>query len=160
MSDLWALLDSHYPDETATYKSLQTTVTSLEDGDRVLPLDDLMIPAIQPLRSLFHFTDSHMMGAAPVRQDLVVVKDFIELATKMELLRDVVSGTSKMTVNAWKKLESLQYNANLMEFFTQDFTRVYLQSINVHSDDPLERRRRCGLLMTALVDRVESSETV
>ena len=161
MADLWALLGTHYTEDMETYKSLLGVVSALEEGSPVLSPDDLVIPAIQPLRDLFHFTDPCAPGnSPPMRQDLVVVREFSDLASRMDWLRDIVSGTSRMTVNAWKKLQSLQYNFSLVEFFSQDFTRVYLQTMNVVSDDPMERRRRCGLLMDALIDRVESSESV
>ena len=161
MADLWQLLRSQYPDDMKTFKTLQDVVASLEEGHPVLSPDDLVIPAIQPLRDIFHFTDPVAPGHTPaVRQDLAVVREFSDVASKMDTLRDIVSGTAKLTTNAWKKLQHLQYNFNLVEFFSQDFTRVYLQSMNVVADDPMERKRRCALLMDALIDRVESSEAV
>lgn len=154
MSDLWALLHSHHPDDFATYTSLQAVASSLEEGNYIVSLDDITIPAIQPLREVFNFKDPYM-GVVPIRQDLIDVMQLSDLALKMEVLHDIVSATSRMTVNAWRKLEGLQYNVNLMEFLMQDFTRVYLQSINnTHCDDPLERRRKCSLLMDVLADRI------
>ncbi len=163
MADLWQLLRTQHPEDMATYESLHGILSSLEQGCTTLPLDDLVIPAIQPLREFFHFSDPSVPGPSPpltMRQDLAAVRDFSDLASKMDSLRDIVSGAARMTENAWHKLHHLQYNFNLVEFFSQDFTRVYLQSMNVVSDDPMERRRRCALLMDALIDRVESSEAV
>ena len=153
MTDIWTFLNSYFPEESATYKSLQAVLSTLEEGNHLLSLDDLTIPAIQPLKPIFDYADPYTMGVAPSHQ---VVNELAELASKMEALRNIVSGTSRMTINAWRKLAKLQYNVNLMEFFTQDFTRIYLQSINnVHCDNPLERQRKCSLLMTVLADRAE-----
>ena len=101
-----------------------------------------------------------MSGFSPNRQDCSIVGEFLNTTSGFGALRVIISNTAQFTVNAWKKLRDLKYNVTLMEFLMQDFTRIYLQSLNVHNDDPLERRRRLGLLMDALVDRVESSESV
>lgn len=160
MSEVWDLLGSHYPEEFATYKILQCTVTSIDQGETVLPVEQLTIPPIQHLKHVFHFTEQNMAGFVPVHPDHSIVGELMDTSKSLEALRTVVANTTSFTLNAWKSLQSLQYNAHLMEFFTQDFTRIYLQAIGVQSDDPLERRRRFGLLMEALVDRVESSEAV
>lgn len=160
MSEVWDLLNSHFPDETATYQTLQATIASIDRGDTAFSLDHLTIPPIQQLKSVFHFTEQNMVGFPPIHPDHSIVGELTSLAAGHEALRLIVANTANFTFNAWKSLEELQYNVNLMEFLMQDFTRVYLQSINVHSDSPLERRRRFGLLMDALVDRVESSESV
>lgn len=160
MTEVWDLLRQHYPDELATYKALQSTVTSIDQGQVVLPPDSLTIPPIQHLKPAFHFTEQNMAGFLPIQQDHSIVGEFTSTAAAMDALRGVVAGTASFVGNAWRRLEGLQYNVNLMEFLMQDFTRVYLQAINVQSDSPLERRRRFGLLMDALVDRIESSEAV
>ena len=147
MSDLWTLLNSNFPNEVAIYRSLQAALSSLEDGKLTFPKKEITIPAIQPLKALFSSTDQYT--------DQNRVMELTELVSKMDALHGIVSNTSQMTFNAWWKLEKLQYNVNLMEFFTQDFTRIYLQSINSgHCDDPLERQRRCNLLMDVLIDRL------
>lgn len=160
MTEVWDLLKTHYPDELATYKTLQSTITAIDQGQSVLPPESLTIPPIQHLKSIFHFTEQNMPAFPPTHQDHSIVGEFMCTAMAMDTLRSIVKGTANFTVNAWRKLESLQYNVNLMEFLMQDFTRVYLQSINVQSDDPIERRRRFGMLMDALLDRIESSESV
>ena len=160
MSEVWELLGSHYPEELATYKTLQGVVASIDRGEEVLPHHQLIIPPIQHLRAVFHFSEQSMVGFAPVQQDHSIVGEYASVTTGLDALKQIVAHTASFTVNAWKTLERLQYNVKLMEFFTQDFTRVYLQAINVQSDDPLERRRRFGLLMDALIDRVESNESV
>ncbi len=160
MSDLWSLLENHFPREAATYKTLKETLASIDQGKAFLSTDHLVIPPIQHLKPIFHFNDQSMIGFAPVRHDHSVVGEYTDMTTALEFMHTIVSGSVQFTVNAWKQLEGLQYNVTLMEFLTQDYTRVYLQSINVHSDDPMERRRRFGLLMDALIDRVESNESV
>lgn len=159
MTEVWELLSTHYSDELSTYKTLQSTVASIDRGEMVLPPEALTIPPIQQLKPVFHFSDhasfSHL-GQDPAG----IVGEFMTFAAAMESLRSIVAGTAGFTLNAWRCLEGLEYNVNLVEFLMQDFTRVYLQAINVQSDDPLERRRRFGLLMDALIDRVESSEAV
>ena len=56
----------------------------------------------------------------PVRQDHKDVMELIEKTSKMDALHIVVSNTSQMAANAWRRLYKLQYNVNLLEFFTQD----------------------------------------
>lgn len=161
MSEVWSLLDSHFPEEAATYKTLQATIAAVDQGETVLTREHLTIPPIQQLKAVFHFTEQSMGGfAPPAHQDRSIVGEYMSLAAGLEALRVLVASTTQFTLNAWRTLQGLQYNANLMEFLMQDFTRVYLQAISVHSDSPLERRRRLGLLMDALIDRVESSESV
>lgn len=160
MSEVWDILNTHFPNEAALYKTLQSTVAAIDQGETALSLEHLTIPPIQQLKSVFHFTEQNMVGFPPVHLDHSIVGEFTSLAAARECLRLIVANTATFTLNAWRSLENLQYNVNLMEFLMQDFTRVYLESINVHSDSPLERRRRFGLLMDALIDRVESSEAV
>ena len=160
MSEVWDLLNSHFPEEMATYKGLQSTISAIDQGQMVLPHEHLTIPPIQHLKPVFNFTEQKMSGFSPNRQDCSIVGEFLNTTSGFGALRVIISNTAQFTVNAWKKLRDLKYNVTLMEFLMQDFTRIYLQSLNVHNDDPLERRRRLGLLMDALVDRVESSESV
>ena len=160
MTEVWDLLKTHYAEELAAYRELQSSITAIDQGQGVLPPGTLTIPPIQHLKPVFHFTETNMVGFPPSQQDRSIVGEFTNIAMAMEQLRAIVAGTATFAVNAYKNLEGLEYNVNLMEFLTQDFTRVYLQAIGVQSDDPLERRRRFGLLMEALVDRIESSEAV
>lgn len=139
---------------------LQSTITAIDQGEAVLSQENLTIPPIQHLKAVFHFTEQNMVGFAPFHREYSIMGEFLDMTMGMEVLRTIIANSVAFTVNAWRKLEGLQYNVNLMEFLTQDFTRVYLQAINVQSDDPLERRRRFGLLMDALIDRVQSSESV
>ncbi len=160
MSDVWELLGSHYPDEVSTYKTLQGVVTSIDQGEEVIAPEKLVIPPIQHLKAVFHFSEQNMVGFVPVHQDYSIVGEYTSITTGLNALRSIVAHTTSFTVNGWRTLEGLQYNVKLVEFLTQDFTRVYLQAINVQSEDPLERRRRFGLLVDALIDRVESNESV
>jgi hypothetical protein len=160
MSEVWGLLKSHYSAEAALYKTLQATIATIDKGDPALSLEHLTIPPIQQLKSVFHYTEQNLISFPPVPMEHSIIGDFTSLAAGHESLRLIIANTAAFTYNSWRILEGLQYNVNLIEFLTQDFTRVYLQSINVHSDSPLERRRRLGLLMDALIDRVESSESV
>ena len=160
MTEVWKLLNSQFPDEAATYKDLQGIFATLNTGEAVLSYDHLAIPPIQHLKAIFNFTEQNMIGFGSAHPDHSVVGEYTNVTSGLASLRDIVAHTASFTVNAWKHLEGLQYNVNLMEFLMQDFTRVYLQAINVNSDSPMERRRRFGLLMDALMDRVESNESV
>ena len=135
-------------------------IASIDKGEEVLAPEKLIIPPIQHLKPVFHFSEQNMVGFIPVHYDYSIVGEYTSIATGLHALRQIVAHTAGFTINAWRTLEGLQYNIKLMEFLMQDFTRAYLQSMNVQSDDPLERRRRFGLLMDALIDRVESSEAV
>ena len=127
-------------------------MSSLEGGEQLLALTDLMVPTIQPLKAIF-CTNNSCEDAGLQVQD--VVKELTELASKMDALHGIMSSTSQMTENAWAKLQKLQYDVNLMKFFTQDFTCIYLQTIdNEHCDDPLETQRKCNLLMGIIADRM------
>lgn len=160
MTEVWELLNSHFPEEAATYKDLQGIIATLDTGEAELAYEHLAIPPIQHLKAVFNFTEQSTVVFGSAHPDHSIVGEYTSVTSGLASLRDIEAHMVSFTVNAWRHLEGLQYNVNLMEFLMQDFTRVYLQAINVHSDSPLERRRRFGLLMDALVDRVESNESV
>ena len=121
--------------------------------------EQLTIPAVQHLKTVYHFIEPSMPGHLS-SEDKSLVGEYWSLACGLDGIRNIVSHTSQFSFNARSKLEGRKYDAGLMDFFLSDFTRVYLQSIGVHVDDPMERRRRFAVLMDALVVRVEASETV
>ena len=156
MSNFWTLLNSNFPNKIAIYTSLKAVLSSLEEGEISFPKKEITVPAIQPLKSLFSSTDQCTdQCIAPVRQDQKDVMELIEKTSKMDALHIIVSNTSQMAANAWRRLYKLHYNVNLLEFFTQDFICIYLQLIDSkRCDDPLERQGRCSSLIDHIVNQM------
>ena len=101
-----------------------------------------------------------MHGFVPITEDRSLVGEYSSLTCGLDGIHTIVANVARFSFNARRKLDGLRYDASLMDFFMQDTTRLYLQSINVHVDSPIERRRRFGVLLNALVERVESCESV
>lgn len=160
MVDIWDLLASHFPSAVAAHKDLLSVITNLNEGIAMFSTEQLTIPAIQHLKMVFHFTEPSLPGGRNVGEDHSLVGEYWSLACGLDGIRTIMSHTSHFSFNARSKLEGRKYDAGLMDFFVSDFTRVYLQSIGVHCDDPLERRRKFGIVMEGLVARVDASETV
>ena len=95
------------------------------------------------------------LAMPPLRGDHSLLGQHTNLLVGLDGIHSNIKHTSRFSYNARKRLESLQYNVKLMDFFTQDFACSYLHSIGVTSDNHLERRRRFDVLLSALVDRVE-----
>ena len=157
MTEIWELLLAHFPEAAGTHKHLAELVASLRQGggaSSVLKLDQVSVPAIQHLKTVFHYSEQNMVGYLPCREDYSLSGEFSSLASGLEGLREIISNSAQFSFNARKRLEGRKYDASLMDFFIQDTTKNYLQSIGVQVDQPLERRRRFGVLLDALVDRV------
>ncbi len=159
MVDIWDLLARHYPSALAAHKDLLSVITNLNQGIAMFSTEQLTIPAIQHLKTVFHFSEPALPGTGSV-EDRSLVGEYWSLACGLDGIRTIMSHTSQFSFNARSKLEGRKYDAGLMDFFLSDFTRVYLQSIGVHCDDPMERRRKFGIVMEGLVARVDASETV
>ena len=160
MADVWDLLDRQFPEAASQHKHLLSVISKLNEGASIIPTEQVTIPAIQHFKTVFHFIEPSIPGHGLGTEDKSLVGDYWSLACGLEGIRNIVSHTSQYSFNAHSKLERRKYDAGLMDFFLGDFTRIYLQSIGVHVDDPMERRRRFVVLMDALVLRVEASETV
>lgn len=161
MVEVWDLLRANFPKAASAHKELLSIISNLNEGITMFSTENLTIPAIQHLKTVFHFSEpSSLQGYNPSGDDRSFVGEYWSLACGLDGIRTIVSHTSQFSFNARTKLGGRKYDAQLMDFFAQDFTRVYLQSIGVHVDDPLERRRRFGVLMDALVVRVDASESV
>ena len=160
MTDVWDLLTQHFPDAISTHKDLMGVIGNIKNGVAMYSTDQLTIPAIQHLKAVYHFSELPIPGFPIAEEDLSLVGDYSSLCTGLDGVRTIVANTALFTYNTRKRLDGLRYDANLMDFFIQDTIRLYLQSISVHVDDPIERRRRFGVLLEALVTRVNSSEAV
>ena len=158
MSQTWQLLHSAFPEATQTHKQLQDILTSLSQGVSMYATDQIAIPAIQHLKTAFHFKVHPLPGhTSSVMEDRSLIGQHANLLVGLDGIHSIIKHASRFSYNARKRLEPLQYTVKLMDFFTQDFVRSYLHSIGVTSDDHLERRRRFDVLLSALVDRVEAS---
>ena len=155
MSQTWQLLHSAFPETTQTHKQLQDILTNLSQGVSMYATDQIAIPAIQHLKAVFHFEEPSLPGHAPSAEDRSLLGQHSNLLVGLDGIHTIIKHASRFSYNARKRLEPLQYNVKLMDFFSQDFARSYLHSIGVTSDDHLERRRRFDVLLGALVDRVE-----
>ena len=156
MSRTWQLLHSAFPEATQTHKQLQDILTSLSQGVSMYATDQLAIPAIQHLKTAFHFQEPPLAGhASSVAEDHSLLGQHSNLLVGLDGIHSIIKHASRFSYNARKRLEPLQYKVKLMDFFSQDFVRSYLHSIGVTSEDHLERRRRFDVLLSALVDRVE-----
>ena len=156
MSRTWQLLHSAFPEATQTHKQLQDILTSLSQGVSMYATDQLAIPAIQHLKTAFHFQEPPLAGhASSVAEDHSLLGQHSNLLVGLDGIHSIIKHASRFSYNARKRLEPLQYNVKLMDFFSQDFVRSYLHCIGVMSEDHLERRRRFDVLLSALVDRVE-----
>lgn len=157
LSQTWQLLRLAFPETTQTLKQLQDILTRLSQGVAMYATDQIAIPAIQHLKTAFHFEEPSLPGHASSAEDRSLVGQHTNLLVGLDGIHTIIKHASRFSYNARKRLESLQYNVKLMDFFTQDFTRGYLNSIGVTADDHLERRRRFDVLLSALVERVETS---
>jgi len=160
MTDVWDLLNTQFPNSATSHKDLLATITNLNEGIPLFSTDQLTIPAIQHLKTVFHYSEPMLPGFNNTHEDRSLVGEYWSMACGLDGIRTIISHTSHFSFNARTKLEGRKYDAGLMDFFLSDFTRVYLSAIGVHVDDPQERRRRFGVLMDALVMRVEASESV
>ncbi len=158
MVPVWELLVSHFPDTASKYKELQNIVSTLMEGVSMFSTDQLSVPAVQHLKTVFYYEDPTLPGYAPPIQDRSLLGEYSSLLTGLDGIHTILAHTSQYCYNAWKRLSSRKYDATLMDFFLQDYTRTYLQHMGVSADDTVERRRRFGVLLDALVDRVESLE--
>ena len=155
MSQTWQLFRSVFPEASHTHKQLQDILSSLGHGVSVYSTDDVAIPAIQHLRTAFHFEEPALPGHASSAEDHTLLGQHANLLAGLDGIHSIIKHASRFSYNARKRLESLQYNVKLMDFFGQDFTRSYMHSIGVTQDDHSERRRRFDVLLSALADRVE-----
>ena len=160
MSEVWDLLNQHFSNASSTHKDLMSMIGNIKNGVAMYSTDQLTIPAIQHLKAVFHFSEQPIPGFPIAEEDLSILGEYSSLCTGLDGVRTIVANTSLFSYNARQRLDGLRYDANLMDFFMQDTIRLYLQSISVHVDDPVERRRRFGVLLDALVMRVNSSESV
>lgn len=160
MSEVWDLLNQHFSEAASTYKDLMSVIGNIKSGVAMYSTEQLTIPAIQHLKAVFHFSEQPIPGFPIAEEDLSLLGEYSSLCTGLDGVRAIVANTSFFSYNARRRLDGLRYDANLMDFFMQDTIRLYLQSISVHVDDPVERRRRFGVLLDALVMRVNSSESV
>lgn len=160
MTDVWDLLAQHFPESASCHRDLMGMISNIKDGVAMYSTEQLTIPAIQHLKAVFHFSEQPVPGFPTTEEDLSLLGEYSSLCTGLDGIRTIVANTALFSYNTRKRLDGLRYDANLMDFFMQDTIRLYLQSINVHVDDPIERRRRFGVLLEALVTRVDSSESV
>jgi len=156
MSDIWELLQLHNPEVASTHKELQGTISNLREGVSMFAPDQLTIPAIQHLKTVFHYEEQPLPGQPP--EDYSPLGEFLSLTSGLDGIHTIVSHCSQFCYNCRKRLEDRRYDATLMDFFVQDYTRTYLQHMGVCADSPPERRRRFGVLLDALIDRLESFE--
>ena len=159
MTGVWAVLHAHFPNTASTYKELQGFISGLSDDVAMYDISQLSVPAIQHLKTAFHYEEQSIPGFAPVREDRSLVGEYSSLLTGLDGVRTIVSHCSQFCYNSRRRLDKHQYDATLMDFLMQDYTRVYLQEMGVSADGQLERRRRFGVLLDALVDRVEALES-
>lgn len=159
MTQTWQLLRSVFPDSSQTHKQLQDILTSLSQGVSMYATDQISIPAIQHLRTAFHFEEPSLPGHTPSAgsEDHTLLGRHSNLLVGLDGIHTIIKHASRFSYNARKRLEPLQYNVKLMDFFSQDFVRNYMHSIGVTSEDQMERRRRFDVLLSALVDRVEAT---
>ena len=160
MSEVWELLSAHFPTAASTHKDLMSFIANIKNGVSMYSTDQLTIPAIQHLKSVYHFSELPIPGFPIAEEDMSLLGEYSSMCTGLDGVRTIVSNTATFSYNSRRRLDGLRYDANLMDFFMQDTIRLYLQSISVHVDDPIERRRRFGVLLDALVMRVNSSESV
>lgn len=159
MTHTWQLLRSVFPDSSQTHKQLQDILTSLSQGVSMYATDQISIPAVQHLRTAFHFEEPSLPGHTPSAgsEDHTLLGRHSNLLVGLDGIHTIIKHASRFSYNARKRLEPLQYNVKLMDFFSQDFVRNYMHSIGVTSEDQMERRRRFDVLLSALVDRVEAA---
>jgi hypothetical protein len=158
MTQTWQLFRSMFPESSQTHTQLQDILTSLGQGVSMYATDQISIPAIQHLRTAFHFEDPALPGHAlssSSTEDHTLIGQHTNLLVGLDGIHTIIKHASRFSYNARKRLEPLQYNVKLMDFFSQDFVRSYMHSIGVTSEDQMERRRRFDVLLSALVDRVE-----
>lgn len=158
MGQTWQLFRSVFPEASHTHKQLQDILTSLSQGVSIYATDQIAIPAVQHLRTAFHFEEPSLPGHAPSTEDHTLLGQHTNLLVGLDGIHTIIQHASRFSYNARKRLEVLQYNVKLMDFFTQDFTRSYMHSMGVTSDDQLERRRRFNILLSALADRMEGPQ--
>ena len=159
MTGVWGLLHAHFSNTASKYKELQGFMSGLSDNVAMYDVNQLSIPAIQHLKTAFHYEEQSIPGFAPVREDRSLLGEYSSLLTGLDGIRTVVSHCSQFCYNARRRLDRHQYDATFMDFLMQDYTRTYLQQMGVSADSQLERRRRFGVLLDALVDRVEALES-
>ena len=156
MTQTWQLFHSVFPESSQTHKQLQDILSSLGQGVSIYATDQISVPAIQHLRTVFHFEEPSFPGHAPSSsEDHTLLGHHANLLVGLNGIHAIIKHVSRFSYNARKRLEPLQYNVKLMDFFSQDFARSYMHSIGVTSEDQMERRRRFDVLLSALVDRVE-----
>lgn len=160
MTEVWDLLNQHFPDAASSHRDLLSMIDNIKNGVAMYSTEQLTIPAIQHLKAVFHFSELPIAGFPIAEEDLSLVGEYSSLCTGLDGVRTIVANASLFSYNARRRLDGLRYDANLVDFFMQDTIRLYLQSISVHVDDPTERRRRFNVLLDALVMRVNSSESV
>ncbi len=158
MTSTWEILGARFPDASTKYKELHSIISALMDGVSMFSTDQLSVPAIQHLKTVYYYEDPTLPGYAPPIQDRSLLGEFSSLLKGLDGIHTILEHTSQYCYNAWKRLSSHKYDATLMDFLLQDYTRTYLQHMGVSSDENIERRRRFGVLLNALVDRVESLE--
>ena len=157
MSQTWQLYRSVFPEASQTHKQLQDILTSLSQGVSMYATDQIAIPAIQHLRAAFHFEEPALPGHTHSPEDHTLVGQHTNLLVGLDGIHTIIQHASRFSYNARKRLEALQYNVKVMDFFTQDFPRSYMQSIGVTCSDQMERRRKFDVLLSALADRVEGT---
>ena len=158
MTQTWQLFRSVFPETSHTHQQLHDILTSLSQGVAIYATDQIAIPAIQHLRTAFHFEEPSLLGHTSSAEDHTLLGQHTNLLVGLDGIHTIIQHASRFSYNARKRLESLQYNVKLMDFFTQDFTRSYMHSMGVMSDDHMERRRRFDVLLSALVDRAAGAQ--
>ena len=155
MSQTWQMLNSSFPEAMHTHKELQSILTSLSQGVSMYATNQIAIPAIQHLKTAFQFHEPVLPGNGST-EDHSLLGEQSNLLLGLDGIHTIIAHASQFSYNARKKLERFQYNVKLMDFFTQDFARSYLQAMGVNAESHIERRRRFAILLEALVDRVEA----
>ena len=158
MTPMWDLLGSRFPETAKKHKELLNIIASLMDGISMFATEQLTVPAIQHLKTVYFYEDPAMPGYAPPIEDHSLLGEYSSLLKGLDGIHTIVANTSQYCYNTWKRLSPRQYDATLMDFLLQDYTRTYLQHMGVSADNAVERRRRFGVLLDALVERVESLE--
>ena len=160
MAEVWDILEHHFPYAARSYKERQNIISNLCDGVSMFATDQLSVPAIQHLKTVFHYEEQNICGFAPPVEDRSLIGEYSSLLVGLDGIHTIVANCSRFSYNAWKRLSTHKYDATLMDFFMQDYTRTYLQHMGVNADNALERRRRFGVLLNALLDRVEALESL
>ena len=101
----------------ATYRELLESLSALLHSNSTYDPEQISIPAIQQLKTVFYFEEPALPGHAAPLEDRGLVAEFGSLHMGLEGIHTVVQQCSQFAFNTRMQLGECSFNATLLDFF-------------------------------------------